>query len=143
MGITGFSDTGFPVFGSCDVESADFCTGLEDQPSVCPPSLAGCRCGLCIASSRAPCTPWAPGISCRLCLQGKLAQLWKGHVSSSCHQCGKGFNFWLNCCCFPFHSLGQLLASFRYLCSCPAVKASGTAQCSVQNNIVFNKVVSD
>lgn len=42
MDITGFSDIDFLVFGSCDVASADFCTGLEDQPNVCtPPAWLG------------------------------------------------------------------------------------------------------
>lgn len=145
MDITGFSDIDFLLFGSCDVASADFCTGLEHQPNVCTPQPGSVQ----VSSAwleQSSCIPWAVWISCRICLQEKLARLWKGHISSSCEECGKGFNFWLNCCwalCFPFHSLRQLLASFRYLCCCSAAKASGTAQCSVQNNTVFNKAVSD
>lgn len=48
-----------------------------------------------------------------------LAWLWKDYISSSCEACGKWINFWLNCFWVwhsPFHSLPQLLSSFKYLC---------------------------
>lgn len=54
----------------------------------------------------------------------KLARLWKDYISSSCEECGKWINFWLNCCwarCFPFHSLGQLLSSLKRLRYHPVV----------------------
>lgn len=49
----------------------------------------------------------------------KLVWLGKDYISSSCEECGKWINFWLNCFwawCFPLHSLGQLLSSLKYLC---------------------------
>lgn len=98
MDITGFSDIGFPLFGSCDVESADFCLGLEDQTNFCTPSTWLSAGVVCVT----PCDPWALWISCRLCLQGKLPQLCKGHISSSCEACGKGFNFLAKLLLLPF-----------------------------------------
>lgn len=114
------------MLGFYDFESANICIEkphvwgwrkgkMAELPSVWVWSR---RCIIAWLEQRCLCSLGCINLLHSLPPGKKLAWLWKDYISSSCEECGKWINFWLNCFRawrFPFHSLRQLLSSFKYL----------------------------